>query len=294
MNRLLLICFLSFITISTIVEATDYGLNAIYKKDERQFITSKSPAKIKELAKSIAMIIHKDSLHGLLIETNKLTDPSGLNICIDEKFSQSNSVASCTGFLVAPDLLVTAGHCVPDAEACQDKLIVFDVLESSSKKDGYHVKKKNIFSCKEILTTDSANDIRIIRLDRNVNGRKSLKTSSRGSIILNQKVFMIGHPIGMPLMLSKTAFVLDIEEDIFFRADLDSFVGNSGSPVFNQNTSEVEGVLINGQEDFIIDPKNQCNRYINYSPSSGQISGESVNRINSILNVIESDRKTQE
>jgi hypothetical protein len=36
----------------------------------------------------------------------------------------------------------------------------------------------------------------------------------------------------------------------FFVANLDTYGGNSGSPVFNSNTREVEGVLVRGETDF--------------------------------------------
>jgi V8-like Glu-specific endopeptidase len=263
------------------------GLNAIYRQDNRQFVGPTSSATIKKLSKSIAMIINKDSLHGLKIETTKLSDANGLNICADEKFSESYSVASCTGFLIATDLLVTAGHCIQDFSDCQDKLIIFDILESTSSKSGYKVGKKNIFACKELVTQDSMGDFAIIRLDRKSIERNTLKLSTRGSIGLNEKVMMLGHPMGIPLMLSNNAQVRETSDDTFFYADLDSFVGNSGSPVFNSRTFEVEGMLVKGQDDFEFDNKTSCNHLKVYSPSSQ--SAETVTRISLISKAIKPD-----
>jgi hypothetical protein len=36
----------------------------------------------------------------------------------------------------------------------------------------------------------------------------------------------------------------------YFGANLDAFGGNSGSPVFNENTGEVEGILVRGYQDY--------------------------------------------
>ena len=39
--------------------------------------------------------------------------------------------------------------------------------------------------------------------------------------------------------------------DAFFVANLDTYGGNSGSPVFNSDTHEVEGILVRGEADFV-------------------------------------------
>jgi len=36
----------------------------------------------------------------------------------------------------------------------------------------------------------------------------------------------------------------------WFTADLDTYGGNSGSPVFNARTHEVDGILVRGEMDF--------------------------------------------
>lgn len=54
----------------------------------------------------------------------------------------------------------------------------------------------------------------------------------------------------------------------FFMASLDAFVGNSGSPVFNKETGLVEGILVEGAEDFKEDPELLCNRAVVKKDSS--------------------------
>ena len=39
--------------------------------------------------------------------------------------------------------------------------------------------------------------------------------------------------------------------DGYFVANLDTYGGNSGSPVFNSDTHEVEGILVRGERDFV-------------------------------------------
>ena len=46
----------------------------------------------------------------------------------------------------------------------------------------------------------------------------------------------------------------------FFRANLDTYGGNSGSPVFNSDTHQIEGLLVRGETDFVmLGPPNNCN-----------------------------------
>src|SRR5262249_51918318 len=40
--------------------------------------------------------------------------------------------------------------------------------------------------------------------------------------------------------------------DAFFVANLDTYGGNSGSPVFNSDTHVVEGILVRGENDFVL------------------------------------------
>ena len=58
----------------------------------------------------------------------------------------------------------------------------------------------------------------------------------------------MGHPSGLPLKVTAGATVRSHKRD-FYVANLDSFEGNSGSPVFNENY-EVAGILVRGEVDF--------------------------------------------
>ncbi|WP_420540401.1 S46 family peptidase (plasmid) [Paenibacillus polymyxa] len=44
------------------------------------------------------------------------------------------------------------------------------------------------------------------------------------------------------------AAVRDNPPNAFFVANLDTYGGNSGSPVFNSDTHEVEGILVRGED----------------------------------------------
>ncbi|MDD5320391.1 MAG: hemopexin repeat-containing protein [Methylococcales bacterium] len=62
---------------------------------------------------------------------------------------------------------------------------------------------------------------------------------------------MIVHPVGLPTKFGGGATVRDNSPSAFFLANLDTYGGNSGSPVFNSSTHEVEGILVRGETDFV-------------------------------------------
>ncbi|MBC7171155.1 MAG: trypsin-like serine protease, partial [Polyangiaceae bacterium] len=49
----------------------------------------------------------------------------GAPLCPDERYATQPSSAFCSGALVAPDLVLTAGHCVRTQAACDDTALVF-------------------------------------------------------------------------------------------------------------------------------------------------------------------------
>lgn len=258
---------------------------AIYGKDERQFISRFTEKNLRKLSESVAMIVPGDSLSSRwltsLIKAEKLSEKSMVNLCLDEKFSNHHSLNSCTGFLIGPDLVASAGHCFMSADDCSNKRIVFEVTAKNEVESGYKVQNHKIYECQEIVKSalSEETDYAVIRLKSKVYGRKPLKLKSLKAAPLanGEKVFMIGHPLGLPQVLSKSAKVVETENEHFFKATLDSFEGNSGSPVFNARTLEVEGILVRGEEDFVENAEGQCRRYKTYEEESGK--GESITKI---------------
>lgn len=269
------------------------NLNAIYGLDDREIITNKTSNDLREIAKSIALIIHQDELSENSFKTSfkikTQTQSELLNVCSTERFSSLSAIAACTGFLVAEDLMVTAGHCFQSQIDCVDKKIVFDVLQSTQKNGGYKIAAKSIYSCKEIVVTQfgGEKDFAIIRLNKKVLHKNPLKMNFSNKITDNQSVMMIGHPLGQPLTISKRARVIENISSYSFKANLDSFVGNSGSPVLNSQTLEVEGILVRGEEDLLLDQENKCYLHKKYDDSSiGNQKGEGVFRMSELASYL--------
>jgi hypothetical protein len=72
-------------------------------------------------------------------------------------------------------------------------------------------------------------------------------------------VYVIGHPVGLPTKFADGANVRNNNNESFFVCNLDTYGGNSGSPVFNSSTHELEGILVRGETDFIV-TENGCRK----------------------------------
>lgn len=262
------------------------GVDAIYGVDDRELITKKTSPKYRETARSVALIVSNDYLDVGMLKTSimAIALQNNMNMCEGERFNEAMSLPGCTGFLVGEDLMVSAAHCFETAADCEGKKIIFDVDSTKQVKDGYSVFSKNVFACKEIVASGIAGsslDYAVIRLEKSIKNRPYLKVRRQGKIEDKAAVFMIGHPMGMPLTLSKPERVSGNEEANTFSVGLDSFEGNSGSPVINAKTLEVEGILINGQQDVVLDSQKQC--YRNVKHESG---GEGVYRITGLTDFL--------
>jgi hypothetical protein len=258
----------------------------IYGEDNRVEVAEFSNPLVRELSKSVAAQIDYrdlriDSTGELYHLASKLLRYER-GFCHDTPFLDQYSLAECSGFLVAPDLIVTAGHCVQEEQECENLRWVFDYVQPNDpSKNEITISKENVYSCaKKVafeLDSESKSDFAVIKLDREVLGREPLRFRTEGNIEINQSLYLIGHPTGLPMKVSDQSWVRDNNDPIFFRSNLDAFGGNSGSPVFNQATNLVEGILVRGEEDFFYDRKSGC--YRNKVCQDFECVGEAATRI---------------
>ncbi|XXT20188.1 trypsin-like peptidase domain-containing protein [Sorangium sp. So ce429] len=173
------------------------------------------------------------------------------DVCPDERFATQPALADCSGTLIAPDLVLTAGHCIG---ACGDRSYVFDYMMTPSGQLG-QITSDDVYSCADVVTwyrDVNGADYSVVRLDRPVVGRTPATVRVASTPLPPGTDLVVhGFPRGLPLKLADGAEILsnDVDND-FFVADLDTFVGNSGSGVFDLNTKELVGILVRGEDDF--------------------------------------------
>lgn len=210
---------------------------------------------------------------------------SSANFCSDEKFVDQPNPGMCSGFLIAPDLIITAGHCVEVFDFCNEYEWVFDFkVDQNSLTAGEAISEKDIYSCKKVISNalnmSLGLDYAIVQLDRQVEGREPLEIRTQGKIPDNDGIVVIGNPSGLPLKVAAGANVRNNSHPFYFSANLDTFQGNSGSAVFNATTGVVEGILVRGEEDYVFDNERVCIAANKCKDDSCR--GEDVSRLDSI------------
>lgn len=261
-----------------------YVEKVIYGDDNRQDVYQSTNPLYKSLSASTAAMISKSTItsSGDKVSINGGT-LMGDGICADERFSKQMTAANCSGFLVAPDLLVTAGHCVQTMNDCQSYAWVFDYSNINSENTSWSIDSKNVYSCAEIIsrTLDDStdNDYALIRLDRKTD-RTPLKFRKNGKVENKAGLVVIGHPSGLPTKIADGAFIRSNKNKYFFQANLDTYGGNSGSAVLDSTTGEVEGILVRGERDYVLDSVQNC--YKSKVCKMEDCRGEDVTRITNI------------
>lgn len=236
----------------------------IYGDDDRHELYEITDQKILAVAHSTVALIKKRDLQqvGDLLQIDQSTFQQTMNVCSHERFASQPNPAFCSGFLIAPNKMVTAGHCIKDDSDCAATQFVFDfsMINQSSAKTQFS--SNQIYSCKKILGRNQEStglDFAIIEIDRLVLDRVPVILSSNENLRTGDKLFVIGHPSGLPLKITDNANVRNVNDSAgFFQANLDTYGGNSGSAVFNAVTYEVEGILVRGENDFVTDPSSSC------------------------------------
>ena len=261
----------------------------IYGIDNRLDIKDVSNQELFKAAKSVAGMVSKYSYSAKKIagintisftDVALLSDSWGGDVCRDEKFANQPTVAACSGFFIGEDKLVTAGHCLLDGdgeikdgmnENCKGNDWIFDyqINKGESKAKMKLIDAKSVYSCKKIIIAKLGrdDDFAIIQLDRKVEGIEALSLRSEGKIEVGTDLAVIGHPSGLPKKVADGAKVLKTVKKEYFVTSLDTFGGNSGSPVFNMDTMEVEGILVRGKTDYVY--TNQSCQRVNICSSDG-------------------------
>ena len=200
------------------------------------------------------------------------------------RFLDQPIASFCTGFLIAPDLLVTAGHCfsrdgqtfsnlsAPHVGNKADYVWIFDYTNdvpggTNGSLRYVNIPRNNQYRIAEIIDASFTGlrgvdmDYAIVRLDRPTD-RKPFMYRVGQSVTLDDLLAMVGSPRGLPLKISDSARVTNNDGMYSFLTNLDAFGGNSGGPVFNLN-GWIEGILVRGPsktqtQDFHYDATCDC------------------------------------
>lgn len=180
-------------------------------------------------------------------------------LCMGEPFREQPAPGECSGFLIAPDAIATANHCVEPMGGCANITVAFDFRTTGPGQTMFDFGPDSVFQCAAIVARNEFEDWAVLKLDRVAAGREPLRMNpvveARG--VVGAPAAVLGYPRGLPLKIAGGAVVREpsglIDADMaddYYEADLDVFGGTSGAPVINPSTGEVEGILTTGFGEF--------------------------------------------
>ncbi len=211
------------------------------------------------VAKSVVLLVHKNQ-----VPTNSppTTQTFGQTLCAVNCANQPAVMGiSCTGVLVAPDVVATAGHCVNQFGSATNIRVIFGYRYNNLVSAGQGTKPvitaANIYEGKEIIGIYHHRCMRgqnhldwgLIRLKL-----KSGETAVTGiqpatispTLItqsnVNDPVYVLGYPMGLPLKLSDQGKVKNVQANYFDSTTVCVAGQSSGSPVFN-NSNNIVGLV---------------------------------------------------
>lgn len=223
----------------------------IWYEDHRMDFNGITDERVKKNLNCAAAIMLKDNLidekNGFSrIKVKNYGDVFNLNE-IESFYDQPISSGRLwSGFLVKKDIIATARHCVRES-TLKELRIVFGYKILDQYTPVTKVSNENVYNCVKIISLvytpkNNGADWALLQLDREVQGQEVVELS-KDDVAPLQPVYVIGHPVGLPLKYAAGARVRSVE-DALFLADQDLYMGNCGSPVFNSDTHEVIGIVV--------------------------------------------------
>lgn len=207
---------------------------------------------LRKLARSTAMVmenanITKGNDAQWTLESQPLSD--AYMMCPDEVFASQPVTGMCSAWLVAPDVVVTNGHCITSQADCAQKSFVFDFAIGEEGANPNQVNPSQVVACKEMLAWDNTShcdvDFAVVRLERAVTDREPVKVRGPNDELKADNLVIIGHPFGLPRKYALNGQVIK-QGDNGFTTTHDIFGGNSGSAIFDAESGTVQGLIACG------------------------------------------------
>jgi hypothetical protein len=204
---------------------------------------------------SVVSIFSDDDLLDKDGDTSELQTGSlgtAYDLCPNEIFSNQPVGPYCSGFLVSPQIVSTTAHCI--GGIVENARFVFGFRMNSSRNPNLVINNSEIYKGRRIVGSqliDNGIDWALVELDRPVVNHQPLQIRRDGKLEDGAALYVMGHPCGLPVKFAANSHVISNGNFATFTANLDIFGGYPGSPVFNVETHQVEGMVALGQPEFV-------------------------------------------
>jgi V8-like Glu-specific endopeptidase len=161
-----------------------------------------------------------------------------------------------TGFLVAPDLLLTNHHVIGSVQEATEANATF----------GYELDEHGRMALAqrvpvtELLATDAEADCTLVRLESRARDEQHCLTLSDNPIGVGDRVNIIQHPAGQPKQVALQNNLVEYVDEVVVQYLTSTLPGSSGSPVLNDDW---EVVAIHHSGGMLTEPATNASYYRN-------------------------------
>jgi hypothetical protein len=180
------------------------------------------------------------------------------NLCDGERFAEQPAAALCSGTLVGPSTILTAGHCARTLRCEEMSWVRGYYLDSSSSLSA--IAPEEVYSCVGIVAEERSPpsalerlDYAFVELDHDAAKVMPIAWRDRTEpLSQGEPMTTIGFGEGIPLKVDSGAAIADVRSDVldYFTATSDTFHGGSGSGLFDTSYRLV-GVQARGGTDYV-------------------------------------------
>lgn len=155
-------------------------------------------------------------------------------------FPDGTNLATCTGFMVTPNLLLTNHHCVSTAESCLGTVAIFGYQRDAVGR----LQPTKQYDCLAVVATSKARDYSLLRLDGEPGTAGEwgvLQFNTSAVLAAAQPLYLVQHSAGEPKRVAReqcnvstpkaAGAAASLLSDFGHKCDTES--GSSGSPILD-------------------------------------------------------------
>lgn len=215
------------------------------------------PENIRNLARSVGLLYNEKytrSINSFSRDLQEFYRDNYPNQRLEDNLGRLKALANFsetgTCFLYDKDKILTAGHVLTASHDLQEINIEDFRVVFGAWVNGSRLEKTREYDIKKILYYgDRDYDIALLKLSDSVPER-TLRIEPNSEIAAGTNVCILGFPLSLPQKFAKGTVCVNDPGLNSMSTKIDAFIGNSGSPVINED-EKVVGIYTGSSDDFI-------------------------------------------